>query len=562
MNKYYIYITAICSVLSLSSCNDFLDRDPISTPSDKTFLSTESELEMALTGCYSGLYSANYQGVPFFMAYEEGSDISYNRGPSDIQILGQGAADAKNNMVLLYWTSFYSGISKCNYLLENMNRAQANVSDNRYKQIESEARFLRALYYSYLVELFGDIPLVTETLTLETANVFRTPKKDVVDFILQEYTEASKYLSVENEPSLGHATKGAALALKARTALYNERWEDAIIAAKEVMSMEGTEYIIEDDFSKIFKYEGQNSKEVIFSVQYLRGTVTHRLYKMLGSRNASAYSGNVPTYQMSDSWECIDGKPIDESPLFDPKNPFKNRDPRLKFTLAVPGSEFLGYQFETHGDSVKCWNYLTNQRIDNQDAINAYASFTGLCWRKYCNIEDKDFTEESEMNPILIRYPEVLLTYAEAKIKAGEIDQSVLDAINKVRQRPSVNMPPITTTDPQELFYAVARERKYEFAGEGLRLFDIRRWKIAENVMSQPVLGRMKKSYPDKAPRIDEWGTAHYDDIPIASNGESADYKMRLVDIRKFDKNRDYLWPIPYIERQTNPNLTQNPNYE
>lgn len=205
---------------------------------------------------------------------------------------------------------------------------------------------------------------------------------------------------------------------------------------------------------------------------------------------------------------------------------------------------------------------MTNTRIDNLDATHAYATFSGICWRKYCNIEDKDHMEESEMNPILIRYPEVLLTYAEAKIKAGEIDQSVLDAINKVRQRPSVNMPPITTTDPLELFYAVARERKYEFAGEGLRLFDIRRWKIAEYVMLQPVLGRMKKSYPDKAPRIDEWGTAHYDDIPIASNGESADYKMRLVDIRKFDKNRDYLWPIPYIERQTNPNLTQNPNYE
>lgn len=72
----------------------------------------------------------------------------------------------------------------------------------------------------------------------------------------------------------------------------------------------------------------------------------------------------------------------------------------------------------------------------------------------------------------------------------------------------------------------------------------------------------MKKSYPDKAPRIDEWGTAFYEGIPIAESGESADFKMRVVDIRKFDKNRDYLWPIPYIERQTNPNLTQNPNYE
>ena len=131
---------------------------------------------------------------------------------------------------------------------------------------------------------------------------------------------------------------------------------------------------------------------------------------------------------------------------------------------------------------------MTNKRVDNLEATHAYATFTGICWRKYANIEDKDALNDCDMNTILIRYPEVLLTYAEAKIKAGEIDASVLEAINKVRQRPSVKMPPITTTDPNELFYAVARERKYEFSGEGLRLFDIRRWKIAETVMNLPLL--------------------------------------------------------------------------
>ena len=265
---------------------------------------------------------------------------------------------------------------------------------------------------------------------------------------------------------------------------------------------------------------------------------------------------------MADSWECTDGLPIDKSPLFNPKDPFKNRDPRLGYTLAVPGSVFLGFQFETHGDSTMCWNYLTNKRVNNLEATHAYATFTGICWRKYANVEDRLAINDCEMNTILIRYAEVLLTYAEAKIKAGQIDASVLAAINKVRSRPSVNMPPITTTDPTELFYAVCRERKYEFSGEGLRLFDIRRWKIAEIVMNQPLLGRMKKSYPDKAPRIDNYGNSFYEGIPIASQGESADFKMRIVDRRTFNVNRDYLWPIPYIERQTNPSLVQNPNYE
>jgi hypothetical protein len=79
--------------------------------------------------------------------------------------------------------------------------------------------------------------------------------------------------------------------------------------------------------------------------------------------------------------------------------------------------------------------------------------------------------------------------------------------------------------------------------------------------MNMPILGRMKKSYPDIAPRVDENGTAHYENIPIPSSGESSDFKMRLVDVRKFDTNRDYLWPIPYLEMQTNKSMVQNPGY-
>ena len=106
---------------------------------------------------------------------------------------------------------------------------------------------------------------------------------------------------------------------------------------------------------------------------------------MFGSRNALAHTNKKPAYQLADTWECIDGKQIDKSPMFDPKHPYENRDPRLGYTLAVSGSEFLGFQFETHGDSTKCWNYMTNQRVDNLEATHAYATFTGICWRKYAN---------------------------------------------------------------------------------------------------------------------------------------------------------------------------------
>lgn len=560
MKKLVIYIL-VCAFFS--SCADYLDRDPLNNPSDGTFLVTETEMEMALASCYNNLWQ-DFETMTFFLSLDQISDIGYDRNASALQTMAQGAADATSGVAKDYWSAFYKGIAKCNYLLQNMVRGEANVSTATYARIQAEARFLRALYYSYLIELYGDVPFTTEVLTLETAQIPRTSKSEIVDFILKEMTEAGNILTTQNKPTSGRPTKGAAYAIKARTALYNERWADAISAAKEVMALEGTEYVLEPDYPTLFTYDGQDSKEIIFSVQYLLGTKVHALYRLFGSRNALAHTNKKPAYQLADSWECTDGQAIDKSPLFNPKDPFSNRDPRLGYTLAVPGSEFLGFQFETHGDSLQCWSYLTDPatRVDNLEATHAYASFTGLCWRKYTNIENRQALNDCDNNTILMRYAEVLLIYAEAKIRAGEIDQSVYDAINKVRQRPSVDMPPVTATDATELLYAVYRERKYEFAGEGLRLFDIRRWRIAEEVMNMPLLGRMKKAYPDKAPRIDSYATAHYEGIPIADQGESADFKMRLVDRRKFDKNRDYLWPIPYIERQTNPELTQNPNYE
>lgn len=553
------YLILALLILLFSSCGDYLDKQPLDRPSDGTFLSNQQEMEMALTGCYSSLY-IDFAALPFPFMFDYVSDIGYERNVNDMQVLGQGAADANNKMATQLWRNFYAGIAKCNYLLQNMNRGENSVKPEDYRRIASEARFLRALFYSYLIELYGDVPLVTEVLTLSNSQRERTSKENVVNFLLQELKEAAEDLDVQLKGTSGHATKGAALALRSRVALYNERWDEAIQSAKEVMNLGF--YELEAEFAKLFTYEGQDSKEVIFSIQHLTGVHNHSMYNFLGSRNAKAFTNKKPSYQMADSYECIDGLSIDKSPLYDPEKPYENRDPRLGYTIAVPGSEFLGFQFETHGDSIQCWSYRDNKRVPNLDATNPYASFTGLCWRKYANIEDAANPREGQMNLIVIRYAEVLLNYAEAKIKKGEVDQSVYDAINAVRERPSVAMPKLEGLSKEELFYAVCRERKYELASEGLRLFDIRRWKIAEKVMAMPLLGRMKKSYPKTAPVIDKYGTAHYDKSIIAGQGESSDFKMRVVDVRIFNPNRDYLWPIPYIERQTNKNLTQNPNYE
>lgn len=555
-----LFLILVC-VMIFSSCDDFLEHYPLDAPSDETYFSTETELNMALIGCYNTLWSED-QSLPLPLAFEYATDNGYERNASSLQAMGQGVLDARNATVVNYWRFMYQGISRCNNLLDNMNRAEDKVMPDFYNRVKAEARFLRAFYYHYLVELYGDVPLITSVIGLSDSQNARTPKSQVVDFILNELDGCCPDLVSGNEPESGKASKATAMALKARVALYNERWEIAAAAAQEVMNMEGTEVQLSDNFPGLFAYSGQNDKEILFSIQYLKGEKVHSCYRFFGTRNAQAHTNKKPAYQLSDVFECTDGLQIDKSPLFDPKHPYENRDPRLQYSLCLSGSEFLGFQYETHGDSTECWSYRTDPpiRIANLEATHAYATFTGIGFRKYANIEDKDNVDDCDNNIILIRYAEILLSYAEAKIELGQIDQSVLDAINKVRQRPGVDMPPILTTDQTKLKYAVRRERRYEFTQEGLRFFDIRRWRIAEDVMNMPVLGRMKKSYPDIAPRIDENGTPHYENIPIAGAGESADFKMRLVDVRNFE-DYHYLWPIPYVEMQTNLEMVQNPGY-
>ncbi len=570
--KKYIYL--IISVILFFSCDDFLDKAPLDSPSDQTFLANETEIEMAVVGCYTNLWT-NWETMPFYLAFEELSDNGWDRNTNDVQKLSEGANDANSSFVQTVWSTCYSGIARCNYLINNLPKVEGIVSDEVLTQAKAEAQFLRAYYYTYLVDLYGDVPLILETLNLDNAEIPRSSKEDVLTQIFKDYDEAASVLTTTNLPTSGRPTKQAALALKARIALYSEKYDIAIAAASEVMKLEGSEVILDPSFPNLFTYEGQDSKEILFSIQYLFGQKVHSIFRLFGSRNGGGHANKVPSYQLVDSYECKDGLAIDKSPLYNPAKPWDNRDPRLAWTFALPSSGysnwqneagciFQGFQYETHRDSVKCWNYHTTPAsyVANQDALNAYASFSGINWRKYVNDKNYGDVNNCDNNIIVIRYAEVLLIYAEAKVKAGQADASVYTALNKIRTR--AGMPAIEQMSSDDLFYAIARERRHELSGEGQRLSDIRRWKIAENVMNGYLLGRMQKSYPTKAPVIDKWGTPDYvaAGIPIASDVNDPNTSMRTVDKRVFNPNRDYLWPIPYIERKTNPALTQNPNWE
>lgn len=543
-------------VIAVSCQDDYLNKYPIDKPSSSTFLQTETELEMAVNGAYRNLWTGYNYNMPIEALLDCFSDIGWERALAPYQELGNGKLDANNSMNYDAWVSFYRGIERCNFLIENSSRIVDITNQARVNQNIAEARFLRAYWYHHLVEMYGDVPLVTTPLELSESMVTRTAKSEIYDFMLTELEEASATLPEKYTVSadIGRATKGAALALKARIALYAGKWDVSIDASKRVMNA-GT-YSLDVSYEGLFiKSKQDASKEIIFKISYLEGQYTHSIPKGVNTRNGSGYSSKIPTQTLVDSYLCTDGLAIDKSPLYDPQKPFENRDARLDYTCVVPGSVFAGFQFETHKDSVKCWKYNVTPaiRVTNQDATNAYASFSGYCWRKYTDMENALYLTSSETAIVLIRYAEVLLTYSEAKIEANQIDQSVYDAINLVRSR--VGMAVVTAGKTQTELRSIVRvERKSEFAFEGKRLYDIRRWKIAEQVMTGNLLGRIPRGLLASAPAIDENGSPSYDNV---SNKD----QMRIIEVRQFDKNKNYLWPIPRIEVDVNEKLIQNPGY-
>lgn len=558
MKRLINNIVLCLGFVGILSCEDYLDRMPLDVPSDDTFFTNETELKMAVTGVYNRLWFWP-QGIAWWLSFDFASDDGWDRNGSPLQALGRGEQNPDNGYTNSFWPHFYRGINRVNFIISNSSHLREEMDAATYDGLMAETRFFRALFYAYLTELYGDVPLLTEMVTLEDSQTPQTSKSEVVDFILSELDLIIGQLPSDVE-SKDRITKGAALALKSRVALWNERWEVSAAAAKQLMD-EGT-YQVDEEYASMFTNAGDNSPEVILRVQYLRGVQTHNIAQNFWSRMALGHSNKKPPQDMVDTYGCIDGLPIDESPLYDPQNPFANRDPRLDYTLVVPGSRLVHWIYETHPDSTTTLDFREDPpaRVTNIESTHAFASFTGYLYRKHVDVANYPTdVSSSEQNLTLMRYGEVLLNYVEAKVELNELDQTVYEAINAIRTRPAVNLPPIEPGKTQEEMRNIIRkERRHELGMEGFRYFDIRRWRIAEEVMPGPYRGRLNRysggGWLAEPPAIDPIGTPSYDHISNAN-------EMVVIETRNFNPERDYLWPIPRIELETNTALTQNPGY-
>ncbi len=550
------------SIIALSSfaCNK-LDLTPPSEPSTASFYINQTELELAV----NDLYRVDFWGND----NEQFTDNYWHRAQLGNAVTF-GTMTADDPGVQSYWTNAYKAIARVNAFLANKDKAASNTPADVMKRLEAETRLIRAYEYSRLITHFGDVPLLTTPVPLEQSyGITRTSKDQVMKFIFDELDFAAANLP-QSYPVSGvkRLTKGAALAVKARTALYTGQWAMARDAALTII--QSSAYSLHPSFANLFIKSGGTSPEMILSIPRDQtqkvstdaGTVQDQI-----SRNAGGFGAQIPTREIVDAFECTDGLPINQSSLYDPLNPFKNRDPRLTATIVEFGTPWLGYTYQPHPDTLTVFSYAANKRVANNDsrAVKAFASYTGFLWKK--GIEQSWADKQTEDNDIIIiRFAEMLLTYAEAKIELGDIDQSVLDAINRVRARAygvtlaqTTLYPAVTTVDQTALRRIVRRERRVEFAKEGLRYMDLIRWHLAEKALTRPVIGLPDPANQNRA----KWP---FPGVTPLDSDDIADYSVfgndvKILAPRNFDKNRQYLWPIPALERRVNPGLTQNPNY-
>lgn len=560
----------IISILSICMCAcKKLDLNPLSSPSTGSFYANQVELELAVNDLYRlDFWTPIKENTG---AWEEFfSDNCYYRGGAGSNPVIAGTQSSSDAFSLTFWTNSYKAIARVNAFLENKDRAAANTPAAVITTLEAEMRLIRAYQYSKLITHFGDVPLNLKTLTLEESyQVKKNTKAEIYNFLKTEFDFAAQNLPQSYaSSSVKRLTKGAAWALKARTALYMGDWETARDAASNVINLTGAgAYTLNTSYSALFQRSGELSTEIILSIPRDQTQKVSATPDDILSRNAGGFGATMPTRELVDAYECTDGKPINESTLYNPLNPFANRDPRLAATVVPFNTYWLGYNYNPHPDSLQVWSSKLGRKATNNDsrAVAPFASFTGFLFKKGVEQSWSD-THIEDNDAIIVRFAEMLLTYAEAKIELGQIDATVLDAINRVRARGygvavtnTGAYPAVTTLDPVQLKKILRRERRVEFAFEGLRYMDLIRWKLAEKALNKPIIAlpdpanqnRAKWPFPGITP-IDADGIADY-------SGFGTDVKIQFV--RKFDATKQYLWPIPQQEVRLNPNLTQNPNY-
>lgn len=560
----------------LSSCYD-LDQFPHDKLNSGTFWKTETHAHQGMVAMYAALRNENAFGA--YYNHDALSEIALDYNNWQMPSIINGSYTDRSGYVQSKFQTCYDGIFKANLLLQNVDNVE--MTDEKKAIYKGEAYFMRALFYFHLLDFYSGVPLYDETTIV--SDMFMEMKKprssveETRNFILDDLGKAISVLPVKWEASeYGRATKGAAYALRGKVKLYAKDYNGAKSDFEEIVndpSGRGYGYQLNDSYPALFTLEGDASSEIIFSIVAVNGVGSE--YGMpyalrLGTRATygSCWNNNVPTDILADMYENKDGskfnwddifpgfngnpeiqkqtfaakltkdqKQVEEWPaeLDKIREAYENRDPRLEQTLITPYSFYLGCKNQftpTMVQYVVAPGFAVSE--DNGFLRENKPGHWNYYWRKFVPEGDMngilDMREHSPVDFPLIRLADVYLMLAECYNESDATRSDAIEMINRVRQRPSTNMPAINNGDAwmaantkEEVFERIVQERAVELAIEGHRFSDLRRWGLAK----------------DKLNFV-------YDDITGV-----ALYERIFVD-------RDYLFPIPAVEYERNSNLGAN----
>lgn len=566
-HKIAKYLTAaflLGSVIFLTGCEDFLQKDVPNDTTEEEWWQTIGQLKTALNSIYRTIPSG-------LIIYRNSDDDSTAPGAASNTLIEReaitdnciGSADYVNFsnydsgtvptsdiLARTLWFNRWRGIRRACRFLENYHRAFVPTSSKaEVTRMAAEARACRAFYHLDLFLHFGNIPIVdTPTLPSEQ-ELSRESTERIVDWIASEFETAAGNLPVKggdgySAPEAWRWTQDACYAYMSYLYLYVADWENAKKWAWKVIeedryslmrieTNEGTSpYTVHHSayatlfISKNFTGTAGDNTEAIFLKE--KG-VTQSRFRLApaGTGGGSVVS---PTASLINEYELLDGRTLDELDEATRNELIRNpkalpRDPRMEATILFPNEKFINV----------CPDPWTPGSVDQIGRANS--TMTGYWVKKWGNYRDwvSNRGEQTGVNDFyLMRYAVVLLNYVEAAIEMNQLsDENIYTFLDDIRTRagmPKVDREKYKTQE--KLRELVRRERRVELAFEGHRLFDIRRWKIGTQVMNGPVLG--------------------------AYNPNTG--KQHQAKVRVFNE-RDYLWPIPADEMSMNPNMEQNPGY-
>ncbi len=549
MKRIFTYMMAGVSLLATTSCSDFLNTAPYDALAPSNTWKTEGDAEKFLIGCYDGWIDES--GILY---WDCASDFGYSNFLWDhYQSIGNGTMTAGLKEVSDHYT--FSKIRQCNDFLTNI--ANVPFADEAKKNdMIAQVKVMRAYDYFDKNWQYGGVPIIDSYSSREEAQVPRNTEAEVNKFIEDELDAAIPMFLEDKASKAGYIDRATALAIKMRHALYYGKYERAKEAARIIMDM--GKFDLEEDYGRLFRLEGQDSKEIIAAVQHMETYYGNMFPAIMANNEDGGWSSMVPTWNLVNAYEMDNGLTKEEAgDYYDPKHPFANRDPRLAMSIAFPGMDWI-----RDDGTTKVLNTLNDSIvIDNKKVLNLNystasnnSSKTGLTWNKYV-FPLNQFADmwDTGMNTILFRYAEVLLSYVEAENELNGPSEDVYGKLNQIRNRAGMPIVDRAKYGTQEkLRELIRRERSVEMAGEGLRRADILRWKDAEGKMLAETLMNGELRCPG--------GTIDYTETNPYKRAVIIPDSVQLVESRGFSTHNRYL-PIPQKYRDLNDKLEQNPGY-